>query len=120
MADIPTPEQMGSAAVWFNSQAGISATVLAVVAIAEAVGLVAAAWWCRKSLREANEDWLKSIVKVETAWLEKQDEWAKRVDNMRSDVKEAFNQNDKIADKMVAAMHSVQTEIARLGGRRDR
>jgi hypothetical protein len=117
MADIPSAEQVGSAATWFTTQAGITATVLAFVAIAEAVGLVWVIRACRKDQRDAHD-------KAHGHWAgrteEMQKDWGKRIDQFRADVKEAFGQNDEIADKVVDALGKLQNEIARMSGRFDR
>lgn len=113
MADIPSPEQIGTAAAWFNSEAGITATVLAVVAMLEAAALVAGVLWCRRSIKDVNEAWVKTVTELSNLW-------SARIDQMRTDVKDAFSQNDAIADKMVDAMHGVEKEIARMSGRRER
>lgn len=113
MADIPTPDQIGSATVWFTSQAGIAATILAFVAAVEAIGFIWAVRRCEKFLKDANDSWIKASADMADAW-------AKRIDQMRLDVKEAFNQNDSLADKMVEALHSLKIEIARMSGRSDR
>lgn len=113
MADLPSAEQAGSAAVWFTTQAGITATVLAAMCLCLGGALVWSIKHCREEVTkqaEAHAAQMKACV----------DEWAKRLDNFRADVKEAFNQNDVIAEKMVTAMHLVQTELARMGGRRER
>jgi hypothetical protein len=117
MADIPSAEQVGSAATWFTTQAGITATVLAFVAIAEAIGLVWAIRACRKALEGAHD-------KAHGHWAgrteEMQKSWGTRIDQFRTDVKEAFGQNDEIADKVVEALGKLQNEVARMSGRIDR
>lgn len=118
MAEIPIPtvEQAGAGAVYLTEQAGISTTILAVVAISLALGLVVAAWWCRKALREQNAEWIKAVASMQATWLANQEEWKRMIGNYRSDIKEAFNQNDEVADKMVEAMNAVKLEIARMSG----
>lgn len=113
MPDAPTVEQAGTATVWFTSQAGITATVLAFVCLGLAGGLVWAIRTCRRSHEETNASWLAAIDKMQA-------EWGRRQENFRSDVKEAFNQNDEIADKVVEALNGVKIEVARMSGRRDR
>lgn len=113
MPDIPTPDQVGTATTWFTSQAGITATVLAFVSLGLAAGLIWAVKSCRDALEKANTAWVVAIKEM-------QDSWAKRVDNMRADVKEAFNQNGDIADRVVEAMNKLGLEIARMSGRNDR
>lgn len=107
-----TTEQAGTAAVWFTTQAGITALVLAVVCIALAIHAVWREIHCRKE-REANDAAWKEAVRELT------EAWGRRVDQMRADVKEAFAQNADIADKVVTALHAVQMEVARLSARRE-
>jgi hypothetical protein len=134
MADLPSTEQLGSATTWFTSKAGITATVLAVVAIAEAAALVclirrhdkhvaaahaaAHTHWAEK-FEAAEKLWRGKFEDAETAWKLKVTEWAARIDQFRTDVKEAFNQNDNIADKVVDVLTKLQIEIARMSARRD-
>lgn len=106
-----TPDQVGGATVWFTSQAGITATVLAFVCIGLCCGLVWAVRTCRASLKDANDAWVKAISEMEVRW-------GARMDQFRGDVKEAFNQNDSIADKVVEALNGLKLEIARRSGRR--
>jgi hypothetical protein len=110
--DVPTVEQAGSATVWFTSQAGIVSAVLAIISIALACGLVWAVLTCRKALKDANTAWVTAMDKMQLLW-------GARIDQMRGDVKEAFGQNAKVAEAMVAAMKGVELEIARLGGQYD-
>jgi uncharacterized protein YjbJ (UPF0337 family) len=117
MTELPSPEQVGTATTWFTTQAGITATVLAFVCIAEAIGLVWAIRACRKALGDANE---KSHAHWSSKTGEMQEAWGKRIDQFRADVKEAFGQNDEIADKVVDALGKLQVEIARMSGRNDR
>lgn len=113
MADLPSAEQVGTGTVWFTSQAGITATVLAFVCIGLALGLIWSIRSCRNAASDANTIWTASVTVMQA-------EWAKRMDQFRADIKEAFNQNDEIADKVVEALNGVKIEIARMSGRRDR
>lgn len=115
-----TSDQVGSATVWFTSQAGIAATILAFVLIAVSAAF---AWHVRASRRqiaELNDSWIKAIEKLSKGWGEQTEGWGKRMDQFRADIKEAFNQNDAIADKVVDALHKLTVEIARVGARRER
>jgi len=112
MPDV-SADQVGTATTWFTSEAGITATVLAFVSLALAGGLIWAVKSCRDALRDANAVWALQIEHLQKTW-------GVRLDQFRTDVKEAFVQNDDIADKVVTALHSVQNEIARMSGRRDR
>lgn len=109
MADI-SADQVGSATIWFTSQAGIAATILAFVAIIEAIIIF---WGIR--------EWRDSIASVNKAWIDRIKElteaWAVLLGNYRGDIKEAFNQNDAIAEKLIAALHALQMEIARMSAR---
>lgn len=117
MTELPSPEQAGTAAVWFTSQAGITATVLAIICIVQFVALVWVIRAFRKSVEGAHD-------KAHGHWSGKTDDmqkaWGARIDQFRSDVKEAFGQNDEIADKVVDALGKLQIEIARMSGRSDR
>lgn len=112
MADV-TVEQAGTAAVWFTTQAGITATVLAVVCICLGAALVWSMRHCREELRKMAEVHNKELAELSLTW-------GKRIDQFRTDVKEAFGQNSTLADKMVEAMHSLNIEIARMSARRER
>jgi len=100
MPDV-SAEQAGSAAVWFTTQAGIAATILAVVCICLAIGLVWAVRTCRQALSDADAA------------------WGVRFDQLRKDIKDAFGQNAAIADRVVNALHALQMEIARLSAKRE-
>lgn len=104
-------EQAGTATVWFTTQAGITATVLAIVCIALAIHAVWREIHCRKE-REASEAAWKEAVRELT------EAWGRRVDQMRGDVKDAFGQNAALADKIVEAMNGLKIEIARMSARR--
>lgn len=117
MTELPTPEQAGAAASYLTDKAGITATVLAVVCIAEAVGLVWAIRACRKALHDSHD---KAHAHWSVKTSEMQEAWGKRIDQFRTDVKEAFGQNDDIADKVVDALGKLQNEVARMSGRIDR
>ena len=124
MADLPTVEQAGSATVWFTTQAGITATVLAVGCILLLAALIWSIRHCRQELTGMAKSHAADLKTASDAYekrlKEMADAWGKRIDQMRDDIKEAFGQNSDIADKVVAALHSVQNEIARMSGRHDR
>lgn len=113
MADLPTVEQAGSATVWFTTQAGITATVLAVGCIILLTALIWSMRHCRKELRDQASEHAVHVKHLT-------EEWGKRIDQFRADVKEAFGQNDGIADKVVEAMNNLKLEIARMSGRSER
>lgn len=121
MADV-TPEQVASATTWFTDKAGITATVLAIVAIAEALGIIWLVRKCAAAVENANTNahkhWSQKFVDSHEAAQVKVQEWGARIDQFRADVKEAFGQNDDIADKVVDALNKLQLEIARMGARR--
>lgn len=71
MADIPNTEEVGHATTWFTTQAGITATVLAFVAIVLAVFVI---YLIRKHEKERIE-WL---TKIETM---RKEEWT-AIDNL--------------------------------------
>lgn len=112
MAEI-TAEQAGTAAAYLSDRAGITAAVLAVVCVGLSIYLVWREMHCRREREASHVAWTETIRQLTEAW-------GNRVDQMRGDVKEAFNQNAALADKMVEAMHSLRLEMARLGARRDR
>lgn len=131
MADLPSVEQAGGAAVWFTSQAGVTALVLAVICIVQFVAL----WW-RDKRHEAERVALiaghAALVKALDAgskitiealigkWIEQATEWGKRIDGFRGDIKDAFGENNDIADKVVGALNELKIEIARMSGRGER
>jgi len=132
--DSPSVEQAGDATVWFTTQAGITATVLAVVSISLAIGLVILAKLCRSSFLDVTREHTATVTQLKTdherILLAVKDSheavvlglttaWGKRLDDFRADIKEAFSQNDDIADKVVAALQGVQNEVARMSGRMD-
>lgn len=123
MAEMPSVEQAGQGAVWFTSQAGITATVLAVVCIALAAGLVWSVRNCRIELAAMAKSHAEHVKAVDGAYrvtIEAMaQEWGKRIDGFRQDIKDAFGENGDIADKVVAAMNNLGLEIARMSGRVD-
>ncbi len=114
MAEI-TAEQAGTAAAYLSDRAGITAAVLAIVCVGLSVYLVWREIQCRKERETSHAAWTETIRQLTEAW-------GNRVDQMRGDVKEAFQQNAKLADRMVEAMNTVRIEMARMSGgsRRDR
>ncbi len=107
-----SPDQAGSAAVWFTTQAGVTALVLAVVCIALAAALVWSVRDCRQELAaQANKHKMELRDLAET--------FRDRIENFRTDVKEAFNQNDEIAKEVSKALHQVALEVAHMKGRRE-
>lgn len=124
MADMPSVEQAGNATVWFTSQAGITATVLAVVCIALAAALVWSVRNCRHELAGLKREHEAVLLAIkdghEERLLNLLSEWGKRIDGFRSDIKDAFGQNSDIADRVVEAMNKLGLEIARMSGRRER
>lgn len=113
MAEIPTPDQVGGATVWFTSEAGIVATVLAFVSISLAIALVWTVRAWRNSQAESEKAWAKTIESLTQAW-------GARMDQFRADVKEAFAQNDDIAEKVATALENVKLEVARMSGLHER
>jgi len=111
MPEVST-DQIGSATVWFASNAGIAATILAFVCIALAIDRVWTQRRHEKALKDANDSWVKALTELA-------ENWGKRIDQIRGDTKDAFGQNAALADKMVEAMHSLKIEIARMSARRD-
>ena len=112
MPEVPSNQEIGSAAVWYSTQAGILSLTLAVVCIALSIYVIWRDYQCKKEREASNAAWMESIRELTEAW-------GRRVDNMRADVKEAFTQNDKIAEKVVSALHILQMEVARMSARRD-
>lgn len=114
MAEIPIPsvEQAGQGTVWFTSVAGITATVLAFVALGLAVAYVWERMSCRKEIAANNKLWVDAIERLTKAWGE-------RIDQIRGDTKEAFGQNGTLAEKMVEAMNTLKIEVARMSARRE-
>lgn len=121
---VPSPDQVGTASVWFTTQAGISATILAVVCVCMATYIVWRERECRKAEDLTNARWIKAIESMAREWVKTVDtmgdEWARRIDQFRADVKEAFNQNDSIADRVVEALNNLKIEVARMSARRER
>lgn len=130
MAELPSVEQAGTATVWFTTQAGITATVLAVFCIVLIANQI---WMVRRhaaeilALNSAHAELVKALgaghhVTIEALiakWIDQVTEWAKRIDGFRGDIKDAFGENNAIADKVVDALMNVKLEIARMGGRSD-
>lgn len=112
MPEVPNNEQLGDAAVWFSTQAGVTALVLAVVCIVLAIYVIYREIECRKERKAASAAWAEAIRELSEGY-------GRRVDQMRNDVKDAFAQNDKIAEKVVSALHALQMEVARLSARRN-
>lgn len=121
---VPSPEQVGTAGVYLTSQAGISNTILVFICGC----LLAYTIWreieCRKAAKDTEAKWIKAVELMAREWAKTVDtmgdEWARRIDQFRADVKEAFNQNDSIADKVVEALNNVKLEVARMSARRER
>ena len=93
---------------------------MAFVSIALAAAYVWERRTCGKTVETVNAAWIKAIDELSRAKDAQIEGWAKRMDQFRADVKEAFNQNDAIADKVVDALHKLNIEVARVGARRDR
>lgn len=99
-------EQGFTIAKWFKNEAGIVAFVLACFNVAQAVALV----WMLKHLLSRIKDQREHFIGVT-------EQWATRIDQFRTDVKEAFAQVKMISDAGQETRVAIAAALATLNER---